>query len=376
MKVKSILVLSALLVVSNLGLVGNIHAQNTITPGAYFSTAPLVESGIYSTILGSNGSNGTAYYKFNALKGQTIKVSAVFTKSRDNYTYGDFDKYPDYYKQQCTCLVPKIAAYDKNMFSIGQTVGKEYDTNKTGPYCIKGPDTSPNTYSGYYKVEESGVNYVAVSTSWGGLCQASSNFMPFMKDEMAKQEYDKQGIKTFVDLNVVVEGIPDPVTTPVPVIAPAPVTVPTPVVTPVVKTPKPVVTPVAPKPITVTTTETVKATTTASVVSVADTEKLVEDSQTENAVVLEKANNVAKTSNLKIFFIGVNSDDFRDLKVQLIKANNKLDKFKKALDKTNDESLQTLIQDQITETEDVIAQLETTIAEKGSRFSLFGWLFR
>ena len=227
MKVKSILVLSALLIVSSFGLVSATYAQNTVTPGAYFSTAPLVEPGIYSTVLGTNGSNGTAYYKFNALKGQIIKVSAVFTKNRSNYVYGN----GEYGIPRCTCLEPKIAAYDKNMFNVGQTQGLEYYTDKAGPYCIRGSDTSPNTYSGYYKVTESGVNYVSISTSWAGVCKADQYMLG--SDKMAlDQEADKPGIETYVDLNVVIEGTPDADAGTVPAITTAPVvTTPAPVST-------------------------------------------------------------------------------------------------------------------------------------------------
>lgn len=229
MKVKSILILSALLIISNLGLVSATYAE--VTAGAYFSTAPLVEPGIYDGVLGTNGSNGTAYYKFNALKGQTVNLSAVFTKTKagpNGSTPGLTDA--------CRCLVPSIRAYDSNMFNLGQTVGDGYNgpyaslskLRTTAPFCIKYNDTSPNTYSGYYKVEKSGINYVAVSTAWGGTCEVSAPGLEgssVVQSQMAaanKMEADKRLLGSYYDLNIVVEGIPDAGTVVAPVTTTSP----------------------------------------------------------------------------------------------------------------------------------------------------------
>lgn len=213
MKVKSILILSALLLVSNLGLVSQTFAE--VTAGAYFSTAPLVEPGIYDGVLGTNGQNGTAYYKFNALKGQTVTVSAVFTRARAMDT-----------DQPGTCLDPAINAYDKNMVNLGSSVGKWYIGNylrdfavpdekyAKGPLCIKGNDTTPHTLSGTYKVKTSGVNYVAVSTTWFEGDQ-------YLSDKVKIQKYLTS---VYYDLNITVEGTPDADAGTIPTVATTPVT--------------------------------------------------------------------------------------------------------------------------------------------------------
>ena len=203
MKVKSILVLSALLVISSLGLVSSTYAETA--PGASFSSAPLVEQGIYSGILGNNE---TLYYKFNALKGQTANLSAVFARSN---SLGE--------NTNCTCLVPAINAYNKNMVNVGSSVAKEYYHDMQtvngithGPYCIRDGDTSPNTLAGYYKVLGSGVNYVAVSAGWNMSC-GGSEYIGTAADSFGKSrvalDQKKDLSKTHYDLNITVEGTPD-----------------------------------------------------------------------------------------------------------------------------------------------------------------------
>ncbi len=362
MKIKSLLVLSALLVSSNLGLVSATYAE--VTPGFKFSNAPLVEPGIYD---GALGNNETVYYKFNASKGQTVKLSAVFTQTQIGVT-----------DVPCTCLVPSIIGYDKNMFPLGSTVGKEYFkyANDDGPYCIRGNDTSPHGYSGSYKVTETGINYVAVSTGWRETCKVLTNDGDPYSVAQIDRETRKALSKIYYDLNITVEGTPTPVVT-APVVAP----VVTPVVAPVI-TREPVVTPPKPKPVVTTPKPTVpepkivetEATTTEEATTEAET--LVKASATENETVLAKVDKIDNISGFRIFFVGVNSRDLKELKVELTKAQNKLTKLEKALTRIDDVLLQIDIEDQISATEDLIAQLEVTIGEKDNRFSLFGWLFR
>jgi len=91
------------------------------------------------------------------------------------------------------------------------------------------------------------------------------------------------------------------------------------------------------------------------------------------------ANEIDKIKNrsgLKTFFIGTDYKNVGQLRSEMVKTRNQIDRLKRLLDKTTSEESKIALQGQIQTLEQAQQKIEDFLKTNESKFSLFGWFVK